>query len=149
MKKWLVIVFCVMFSGCASVTVPQYIADKYSYKQKFYAEYDDVFKAVIKTSEEFGWTVTNTVDPAIYERSLATKTKEDLQALFFVDVKKPSSFLRRGYARANIFLRAGAGNVVELEVRYLKVSTVYVKTTFKYRNDKLINRFMKDVEGKI
>ena len=135
--------------GCASTVIPNYIQDKNAYKKQFYAHFDDVYEAAVKTLKEYGWTVNKAADPAQYERIPAGEENQGQQVLLFTEIRQTPMFIGSRYARMNIFIRVSASDLTEIEIRYLTATNVLFKTWTSYRNDSAIRRLLEEIEKKL
>jgi hypothetical protein len=134
--------------GCASVKVPSYIQAEHPYKRTVYGTFEEVLSAVKEALKEEGWAISKETHPALYERN-ATYTEEDKDhALIFTETKQSSRLLYSNFSRLNIYVsRTKEG--MEIDLRYGKVTDLYLKKIHRYRNDKLAERFLNLVEQKL
>ena len=146
MKKTAILVLFFLM-GCASTNIPSYIQDKYPYKRTFYADFDKVYKATAQTLLKYGWTVTGTSDPSVFERSSSTDDSQNKQILIFTDIRQTSLFFGTRYARINAYIRTQSDHSTEVEIRYLTISSMSFKNFYNYRKDKLIERMFKHIEA--
>jgi hypothetical protein len=102
---------------------------------------DEAVKISEQTIEEFGWKLLEKTDPQIYERYTEFDTGNGQQVLLFVQLK--------GRPKLNIYLRQGDKGTLDVEVRYLNASSLFFKKFYKYRNDKIANRFLKRLEERL
>ena len=149
MKKFLSILLILFLAGCASITIPNYIHDKHPISKTFYAPYDQVHTVTLKALSDLGWNVEKEADPALYERGRQFQDTSRQQTLIFTDINQLSFFAGSKYARLNVFLRVTADKATEVEVRYLKVTSVMFKTLYNYKNDRLVERFFNLIEEEL
>jgi hypothetical protein len=147
MRKVLSVFLLLALGGCASVTIPNYIQDKYPYKRTFYAPFDQVREAAVQTFGEFGWTIGKESEPALFERERESGSSK--QTLLFTEIRQTSFFVGSRYARLNAYLRATADHETEVEIRYLTVTSVPFKRFHHYKNDRAIERIFRHIEGKL
>jgi hypothetical protein len=124
-----------------SVNVQNYIQDKHPYKKKVYASFDETLKVAEQTLEEFGWKLLEKTDPQVFERYTEFDTGSGAQSLLFVQLK--------GGAKFNVFIRQADKGAVDVEVRFLKASSLFFKKFYQYHNDKLANRYLKRLEERL
>lgn len=146
MKKFLVIILVLTISGCASVTIPNYIQDKSPYKQTYYAPFNIVQESAIKALEDFGWAIEKESDPALFERRRDIGNSNQEQTLLFTKIRQFSFFIGSRYTRLNLYLRVTADKATEVEIRYLKVTSVLFKNFYRYRSDHYVDRIFKRIE---
>lgn len=143
MKKILFVFLLLALGGCASVTIPNYIRDRYPYKRTFYAPFDEVRAAVVQTFEELGWRIGRESEPALFERQRESGRR---QTLLFTEIRQTSLFVASRYARINAYVAATADNETEVEIRYLTVTSMPFKRFDGYRNDRAVKRIFKHME---
>ena len=148
MKKFLLLLSLVSLVGCASIPIPNYIPDNNPYKKQFYGKFEDVLNATAKTLEEYGWNITETSDPAVYERKSVDEAQRK-QIVLFTQLRETPMFLGTRYLRINAFVRSAADNSVEVELRYVTVTSVPLKTFYSYHKESLIKKMLKSIEQKL
>ncbi len=146
MKKVLSVLLLLTFSGCASVSIPNYIHDKHPKLQTFYVSFDLVHAATLKALDDLGWTVENESDPALFERGRESKDSNRQQTLIFTNIRQFLFFVGSKYDRLNVLLHVTAEKATEVEIRYLKVTSLPFKTFNNYKNDRLVKRLFKCIE---
>ena len=146
MKKILSILLLLSLAGCASITIPNYIHDKHPQLKTFYAPFDQVHAATLKALGDLGWKIEKEADPALYERGRQFQDISRQQILIFTDINQFSFFAGSRYARLNVFLHVTADKATEVEVRYLKVTSVMFKTLYNYKNDRLVERIFNRIK---
>jgi len=149
MKKFLNILLLLTLTGCASITIPNYIYDKHPKLKTFYAPYDQVHTATLKVLGDLGWKIEKETDPALYERGRQLHDTSRKQTLIFTDINQLSFFAGSRYAKLNVFLRVTADKATEVEVRYLKVTSVMFKTFYNYKNDRLAEHIFNRIEEEL
>jgi len=149
MKNFLSILLLLALVGCTSITIPNYIPDKHTNLQTFYASFDQVYAATIKALNGSGWTVESETDPAIFEREREIPDSSRQQTLIFTDIRQLSFFVGSRYAKLNVFLQVTADKATEVEIRYLRVTSLPFKTLNNYKNDRLTNRLFKRIEKEL
>ena len=147
MKKLILLTLLMFLCGCASVDVPKYIKDDHPYKKTVYADFDEVFQATVKILKEFGWEVSGTSDPSVFERTASGGDPQQKQILIFSKVRQMSLVLGSRYARINVYIRGKADSETEIEFRYVNVSSVFVKDFYNYRKDHLVDRMLQHIES--
>lgn len=148
MKKFLYIFLALVLTGCASITIPNYIQDKNPYKRTLYAPFDKVREVTIQTFEDFGWAVEKESKPALFERERESGNGGK-QTLLFSKIRQTSFFVGSRYSRLNVYLREMASNKTEVEIRYLTVTSVLFKSFYGYKNDRSIERIFRRIEEKL
>jgi len=144
--------FCVLTllatAGCTSVSIPSYIQDKNPYQHNFYASFDEVHEATVASLEELGWAVEGEANPGLYERGRAAQDSRR-QTLIFTGIRQLPFVVGSGYSKLNVLLNVTADKATAVEIRYLKVTTLPLKTLRDYKNDKLANRLLKLIEDRL
>lgn len=146
MKKS-IFVLLFLLTGCASVTIPNYIRDEHPYRKTFYAPFDTVLEATVHALEDSGWQVAKTTEPSVFERNKATDTPGVRQILLFTNVRQMPLILGTRYARMNVYLQSTPDNTTEIELRYLTVTSVSLKNFQNYRNDGYAQKFFTRIES--
>ena len=145
MKKCSIFVLVLALSGCTSVTIPNYIQDKSPYKKIYYASFDRVYASSVKVLEELGWKIEKESDPALFERGRVAGDKTQEQKLLFTEIRQFSFFLGSKYTRLNLYLKVNPDKAVEVEIRYLKVTSVLFKNIYNYKSDRFVDRIFKRI----
>ncbi|MCD4779590.1 MAG: hypothetical protein K8S27_03440 [Candidatus Omnitrophica bacterium] len=140
MKRLSVFIAVLFFSGCASITVPNYIQDDHPYKKKFYGSYDDILNATTQMLMDFGWEISNSNDPNVYERVAVSNGKEDECVLLFTEIRQSSWFIGSRYNRVNIYIRSGASNTADVEIRYMTITSIFFKQFKSFKNNAMAER---------
>ena len=150
MSKEIMVLFVILFGGgCVSIDIPKYIPDNHPYKKKFYASFDEVSKVTRGTLQDNGWKIESTSDPAIYERTKLVGNKPGRQIVIFTKIRQTSLVIGTKYARINAFLWTGSDSSIELELRYITVSSIPLKTFYNYRKDSAIESLLKQIEKRL
>ena len=149
MNKILLILALMAVSGCASINVPNYVKDEHPYKRSFYAPFEKVRAAADGALAEYGWTVIRESDPALFEVDRASEGGAQPQTLMFTEIRQTNFFVGSKYTRLNAFLRPLPDGAIEVEIRYLGISSILFKKSYQYRNDRAVNRIMAAIEQKI
>ena len=149
MRRIVSLLLIFTLTGCASITIPNYIHDRHPNLKTFYAPYDQVHAATLKALGDLGWRIEQETDPALYERGRQSQDMSRQQTLIFTDINQLSFFAGSRYARLNVFLHVTADKATEVEVRYLKVTSVMFKTFYNYKNDRLAERIFKRIEKEL
>ena len=148
MKKFLSIVILFSVLGCASVRVPAYIQAEHPYKRTVYGEFEDVVAAVKEVLKDEGWTIAKETHPALYERNATFDENDKEHVLIFTETKQSSRLIYSSFTRMNVYInRTQEG--MELDVRYGKVTDLYIKKFHRYRNDKMAERLLNLIEQKL
>jgi len=64
----------------------------------------------------------------------------------FIKFSTTSFFLGTRYARINTYVQTGTDNTVDLELRYLTISSILFKEFYSYKKDRYAERFFKIFE---
>jgi len=148
-QKFLIVGIFFIFTGCTSITVPEYIQDKNPYKHKFYASFDNVLEASVQVLEESGWKVAKESDPAVFERS-QSGIDSNQSILLFSKVRQNALFLGTRYARINVYLRSSENqDITEVEIRYITINSTLLKTFENYNHDHAVSRLFSKIEGRL
>lgn len=137
--------FPVFLCGCVTVDVPNYIKDNKPYKESFYTGFDEALNAVTQTIEKFGWIISGTSDPSVFERRAALAGQDLRQMLLFTDIRETKFFLGTRYARMNIYVREKEKNTVDVEIRYVTITSLPFKSFSDYKHDATVARIMKQI----
>ena len=119
---------------------------KYPVKQMMQKEYEGVDAAKIKALKGAGWKIAEEADPALLERRHESQDASRPKTVIFTQIRQLSFFVGSGYSRLNVFLNVAVDKATEVEIRYVKVTTVGPKTLNNFKNDKLVNRLLKRIE---
>jgi len=126
--------------------LPKYISDRYPYKEKFYTDFYRVVDATKQALEDLRWQVAETADPAIYERAWQVDDPVIKQVLIFTEYREAFFIFGSRNSVINAYLRSGPDGAVDVQLRFLRVSTMPYKSFYKYRNDKLIEKLINQIE---
>ena len=135
--------------GCANVHIPDYISDENPYRRIFYADFSSTLAATAQSLESLGWPISKTAEPSIFERSRLTEEGNRQQTLLFTEIRQTPLFLGTRYARVNAYLRAVTDHTTEVELRYLTVTSVPLKSFYNYRKDHFIKRVFQEIERRL
>ena len=144
-KKIVLVFLLVNMTGCASITIPNYIQDKNPYEKVFYASFDTVREVTTKAFEESGWTVEKESEPALFERERDLKSGTK-QTLIFTEVRQVPFFVGSRYARVNAYIHETANNETQVEIRYLTVTSVMFKSFYGYKHDQAVEYLFSKIE---
>lgn len=144
MRKVALSIVLTFLCGCANIVIPNYIRDNNPYKKIYYASFKEVRKAIVKSLEESGWGIEAESEPALFEREW--DRENGVQTLIFTETRQRSFFVGSGYDRMNVYINEVTGNEIEVEVRYVKVTSVTFKSFYKYQNDHVVNRLLSKIE---
>ena len=147
MRKFMFFILLLSVGGCASVSIPNYIQDKSPYKEVYYAPFDVVHEAAVKAVEDLGWSISEEADPALFERG--RDLNNGSQILLFTQVRQSSFFLGSGYARLNIYLRTTPDKGTEVEIRYLRVTSVIFKNLYNYKGESIAGHIFTRIEQQL
>ena len=146
MRRIIGVFLVLILSGCANINIPNYIQDKHPRHQTFYAAYDQVYDATTKALDDLGWVIEAESDPALFERERESQGSSRQQILIFTDIHQFPFFVGSKYSRLNVFLQITADKAIEVEIRYIKVTSLLFKTFSNYKNDRLTDRLFKHIE---
>ena len=138
-----------IFCGCSTVVLPNYIPDNHPYTYKIYAGFDEVRDAAFASLSGFGWVIDGEVDPAIYERSAALTSGPVKQTLILTKprIKKTSVGLQS--EQVNILLRTLRDSAIEVEFRFVKVTSIPFKKFYSYQEEQSIRKIFEDIQKRI
>lgn len=146
MKKIFILVLVVFIvSGCVSISIPQYISKQSEYKQKFYADFEEVFNAALAALHDLKWEVAGTANPMMYEETVSYDPNSQ-QMLIFTETKQSLMLLFSRYNRLNILARSMADSV-EIEVRFEAMTAYPFHTAHNYKNDRLAEKIFNRISG--
>ncbi|HNV24018.1 MAG TPA: hypothetical protein PLH56_05225 [Candidatus Omnitrophota bacterium] len=137
--------FCLLgmffiFSGCATINIPHYIKEEYSYKKKFDADYEIVRKQIKNILQSLHWEIEGEVEPSVFETVKDIVHPENQQTLIFSKVRQSGFFVGSQYARVNVFLRGYKKEWTEIEIRYVSIFSIVFQRFTKYRQDRLVQK---------
>jgi len=148
MKKILCVFLLLVLAGCASVSIPHYIQDKYPYKRTFYAQFNEVREIVMRAFERSGWAIEKESEPALFERESGLRSGGK-ETLFFSKIRQTSLFVGTRFSRVNAYVRASSDNETEVEIRYVTVTSAAFKNFNDYKNDRAVERIFKYIEERL
>jgi len=149
LKRFLCVLAVLAFAGCANINIPSYIQDKNPYKHEFYATYDAVYEATKTVLSERGWTIEGESDPSVFERTSGLSAGGRKDTLIFTEVRSFSFFLGSQYSRLNAHVRTASDTKVEVELRYMKISSWPFKSFTKFKSDATADKVFKAIEAKL
>ena len=132
-------------SGCTTVSIPNYIQDKNPYKRVYGANFEGVLMSATRALEHSGWVVTNKYDPTVFEQNKELNSPEAKQLMLSTDVRQTPFIVGTCYRRINIYIRTVDEKSTEVEMRYVKVTSVPFKSFNSYRNDRAIKRLLDSI----
>jgi len=138
-----------VLTGCTTVSIPSYLHDKNPYKKTFYSAYDQVLNATKMVLEDKGWVISGTSDPSVYERNKVIGDFKGQSTLIFTDVRQMGLFFGSRYARVNVYVTENPNNATEVEVRYLTVNSMTVKTFENYKHDASVKNIFNAIEKRL
>ena len=138
----------VVFSGCVTVKMPQYVSTENSYRQSFYADYDTTLSATIAALEKTGWKISKQTHPVVFEQSEISRDKEIRQVLIFTDVRERRMFLMSRYMTINVLVRE-SGQETDVEIRYFSTLSTALKNFDSYQNDGVANKIFKLISNQL
>lgn len=143
--RYLFLSLIFFFSGCASVSMPEYIGKAdHSYEKKIYASFEKVTSVFIYVLHKQGWTISES-NPAIYERDDRYDNNGYQNLLIIADVSK--KFLHLSSRHLNVFIHA-LGNECDVEIRYEGKMTL-IKQFSSARNDRLVGDILDAVQQEV
>ncbi len=148
-KKLLGVLMLLTLVGCATIAIPKYLQSEKPYKKTFYARFEDVLPATIRTLEADGWKIVERADPDVYEMRAGEDIHQGKQILLITNIRKLPVFVASRYARLNVYVTAGVENSTEVEIRYLTVNSVTFKTFRDYTHDQKVERLFKKIDDNI
>ncbi len=149
MKNVFLSLFLLGALGCSTVNVPPYIQDKHPYTKTLLSNYNKTLLITKKVLQEEGWTLTKSVDPAIYEKGRELDQPGAKQTLIFAQTVHKSWVGTGKYAQINVYLRTVNEANTEIEIRYLVVKDAFVKSFSHYRNDKLVDNLIEKINQQL
>ena len=149
LKKCLSVFLLLALVGCATVSIPKYIRNENPYKKKFYASFEKVLPATIRTLEDKGWTIEERADPEVYEMRVGEEVHQGKEILLITAIQKLPVFVASQYARLNVYVTAGVEDTTEVEVRYITIKSVTFKSFYDYSHDKKVQRLFEKIEENI
>ena len=144
MKNIFLILCTIILNGCATIEVPQYIQDQHPYQRTVYKGFDQTLDATRQALAELGWTIGKETEPSVYERNRLLEGPGKA-ILLMTDIRRTPFFLGSRYTRLNIYLRGG-DKVTEVELRYLTLNSLAIKTIQNYKNDAAVDRIFHRIE---
>ena len=134
--------------GCANIMIPSYIQDRNPYQRTLYASFDTIYKVAVEAFDAAGWAIEKEVEPQLFERGRALEA-DDKQTLILMEIRQSYFFIGSKYARINIYLRETATNETEVEIRYVKVTSMMFKSFYGYKSDRMVDRIFQDIEARL
>lgn len=144
MRKWILGLLVLTVWGCTAARIPTYLQDIKPYTQRFYANHEEALAAVQQTLKDMGWQLDETTNPVIYEQD-RTSDLDEKQVLLITTIRQTGLFLGTRYAKMNIFIRSKK-NISEVEIRYITVTSLPLKTFTTYSNDSSVKRLFSHLE---
>ncbi|MCA9407080.1 MAG: hypothetical protein H6755_04840 [Candidatus Omnitrophica bacterium] len=148
-QSFFIFILSFVFTGCATITVPKYIKDSHPYKEVFYYRFNEVQEKARVALSEIGWSIESTADPTVFERNKLLNETEGEQILIFSKVRQGWFILGKKYSRVNVYLRAGKNNTAEVELRYIRMTSVPFKIFEKFENDRFAKKLFSLIDKKL
>lgn len=143
MRNKIVLLVLVLFVGCSNVRIPSYLQDKHPYTRRFHANFDQAMSAVKQTLAEMDWEIAETTDPLVYEQDRIHDLDEQ-KALIITKSRQTSLFIGTRYGKMNVYIWSKK-DISEIEIRYLTVTSILLKSFQNYRNDSMVERIFTQV----
>lgn len=145
-KKFYLIILIFSFLGCSSTYTANYIKDFYPYKRRMYASFSQALAAVEEELVADRWEIKKKIDPSIYEQSRQLDIK---QILVITEIRKSTLSLGTRSEYINVYIREVTDQAVEIEVRYLTLTSVPFKKFYDYRRDSVVDHLLDGIEEKL
>lgn len=138
--------FLVCLSGCATVSIPNYIKDDHPYTRTVYADFDQARAAAGKALQDSGWVVVDATDPTVFEHS-SIQDEGGREILLFSDIKELPFILGTRYSRVNVYLRSTSRpKETEIEVRVLTIKSLTFMELRKHKQPRVADKIFADIE---
>lgn len=144
-KFFSVMVCLLVTAGCSTVQIPKYIKDQHPYQEEYYDSFQATLDATNKALSDFGWQVTETAEPSMFERSKAVVDPDTKQILLFTEIRQTGLFLGSRYQRLNVILQSARDDQTNVELRYVTVSSVPFKTFTSYKKDSVAKKIFERI----
>lgn len=138
-----ILFFLIVFAGCATSQIPDYIKADHPYVRKVSGDYNAIISAVQLILSEKGWDIQEQVDPSVYERREGGEDQSN-DVLLFTKPKRYSKFLYSTYTHFNVYVHATADGA-EVDIRYEVLTPSLIKRS-NLRNDSLVNQILDSIE---
>ena len=96
--------------------------------------------------KDLGWEIEKQTDPSLYEHSGEDSIESVKKVLIFTKVRQSGFFLGSRYSLVNIYLRSSLQDVTEVEIRYLAIDSTFLKTFYRYKQDKTVKWMLTRLE---
>ena len=150
MKKIILLLVTFSFLGCSTIKLPNYVKDKNPYKKTFYSDFEKTLPAVKAALQQTGWKLVSEAHPSIYE--IGGQVSESLgssETILFTDTRVFGFFLGTSFYKINVYLRSVDKNSTDIEIRYIKVTSILFKNFESYKKDSLAKKLFNKIEMKI
>ena len=128
--------------------VTDYIKSEHPYTRKIDADYGRVYQALKTVLAAHDFEITKEEDPSTYERNeYSERVNKEKSTLIFTDIKKPSAVVDLASVHLNVYLYQ-VGDWTDIDMRFEGVK-LRIKKFFVYRDDKLINQLLDEIEKEI
>ena len=138
----------VVFCGCITVQMPQYLKDKNPYYREFYVDYDKTLKATVQALEKLGWKVTKQSNPMVFESDAANLPTAPRQVLLFTNIRQNSMLFGSCYKTLNVLLKEN-NEKTDVEIRYFFIFSTVLKNFEGYKDDALVRKIFDHIEKAI
>ncbi len=135
----------ICLTGCMSVSVPNYIKGDHPYSREFYGDYHKIVEVTKEVLERNGWDITQETHPSVYERASVEDKETAEDVLLFTEVKQHYRLLFSSYTHLNVFCHVTPDGA-DVEIRYGKLTPLWIKQFQRTRNDRLANRLLDQIE---
>ena len=149
MKKYILMVLILTFTGCATISVPKYVKDANPYKKIFYRDFNKVQKAVVEVIEAEGFKVIETADPLVYESGKGYSGFKGEQTLIITDTRQTAFILGTRYARINLLIRTIDVTSTEVEIRYMTITQIPFKSFYSYNKKVFAEKVFRLISKKL
>ncbi|MBF0504336.1 MAG: hypothetical protein HQL14_04450 [Candidatus Omnitrophica bacterium] len=126
--RYLGVLLILVFVGCASVSMTDYVKSEHPYVRKIYGTFEKVTSCVLLVLHHKGWEVSREVDPEVFERDERYENNGYQNVLIMAGRKK----------HLNVFVHCFE-NICDVEIRFGP----------KARNDRLAESIFNALEQEI
>lgn len=131
--------------GCTTITVGNYIQSDHPYARKIYGDYDKIVTVIRQVMEKNGYKITGESYPSVYERPVDVRQETPKDLLLFSVIRQHSLIIYSSYTHVNVYIRSIIEGA-DVEVRFGKITSTWVKQIHSSRNDRLGNKILNEIE---
>jgi hypothetical protein len=139
-----ILIISILFVGCTTVSIPQYLEMEHAYQRQFSANFDQVLSAALETLSKFGWRIDREEASYLIDNAQENENQRR-QVVLFTRIKQKALFLASRYSSLNVIIKE-LDQSVSVQIVYFSVLSTAFRNTETYKNDDLVNNMFSHIQ---